>query len=155
VVYPKTTNRVRLEIRHRHPQVPGLASTYPTIQDFVRSLDDLSVDAAGHANQLLDVLSDDLPPALEPETAYEFVRQVIAACDSDADARHLLSVLVHQNGYRILPNDPLCAAVLRLRSSGVLQRVRPRASSLVLSGPYRAAARLLAENPVLVGIDDQ
>lgn len=155
VIYPKTTNRIRVEIRHKHPEVSNLASTYTSILDFMASLDDLSIDATQHANQLLDVVTDDLPPAQEQETAYEFVRQVIIACQDNTQARHLLSVLVHQNGYRILANDPLRSTVLRLQRAGVLRRVRPRTSSLVLTGPYRAAAHLLAQNPSSAGLEEE
>jgi hypothetical protein len=155
VIYPKTTGRIRLEIRYDLSKVSGRGNTFEAFDDFLAAIDEIAEESAVHANQLLEIVTVDLPPAPEPVPAYELVRQVVAACDSAFHSRSLLSILVNQLGYNMRQHDPLRYAIGRLVREGVLIRGRPRATYFLLTGEYRAAARLLAQDPALTGIDDQ
>lgn len=155
VIYPKTTARIRLEIRYDLSEVSGRRNTFEAFDDFLAAIDEIAVESATHANQLLQIVTSDLPPSPEPMPAYELVRQVVAACDSDFHACPLLSILVNQQGYTTRQHDPLRNAIRRLVREGVLIRGRPRGSYFLLTGEYRAAAQLLAQDPSLVGIEGQ
>lgn len=152
VLYPKTTDRIRLEVRHKVADVSGIRNTYSDFDEVVGLVFDLAGRATEHANQVLAAITDNLPPSLAPQSAYELVRQVLVACRPEREARRLLSVLVNCRGYRLQRNDPFRVAINSLARRGVLSRVRSRSGSFVLSGEYQDAADLLAQNASLSGL---
>lgn len=160
VLYPKTTHRIRLELRHdltrftpREDALRG-GHVFERIEEALRYIDYLADNAAQHANHLLDVLTDGLPPAPEPRTAYQLVAEVLECCDNKTEARMLLSILINQGSYRVQPRDPLRQAVRQLLNRDVLMRTRPNGRTYALRGHYRAAADLLATNVTLSGLDE-
>lgn len=154
VLYPKTNSRIRLEVRHDLREFNGLGGghVFGDIEGVISCINVLAEDATQKANELLDVLSDSLLPSSENQSAYRLVSEIVFACENECDAQLLLSCLVNHGSYRVLANDRLRQSVRRLLNRDVLMRSRPNGRTYLLRGQYRAAARLLASNPSLAGL---
>ena len=145
-LYPKTTRRLRLETTHdlsKFNQL-GHGHEFSSITEFTECILELAENSASEVNDLLAVLCSALPPRPPQRSAYELVREILRSADSSREQDTLMSLIINNCGYRLLPGDPLRSAVLTLQSRGVLRRTRPHSRSLCLTEEYLGAREVLA-----------
>lgn len=148
-LYPKTTNRLRLETTHnlqdRSVGIGGHTfSGNSALADVMLHVEELAADATREANLLLEIVLEALPPFPRSEPPYRLVAEIINSTTEATGRDFLLSAIINNGGYRKKPGDPLNAAITQLVKRGVLRRNRPYGPSFSLTGPYLHAQRILA-----------